>query len=147
MLEGKAVTGRRIKAYLVDTLIMLSMWLVGMVVGLGLGAAAIPFMQESEKFVPMIFTAWGGAFLGIGIGGIWFLIRDGFGGQSFGKRLFGLRVVSIATGEPAGKVDSFVRNIFQVINPLNLVEMIMLFADADAQRLGDKVRGLKVVGE
>lgn len=147
MLEGKAVIGKRIMAYLVDSLVMLGCWLLLAAAGAALGACVIPFMNEAEKFAPLIFGIAIGGSLGLLLGMCWFLVKDGFGGRSIGKKMFGLRVVKIATGEPAGMMDSFVRNLFLIINPLNLVEMIMLFADQDAQRLGDKVRGLKVVGE
>lgn len=147
MLEGKMLIGRRIKAYLVDMVVILGCWFVLAAAGAVLGACAIPFMNEAEKFAPLIFGIAIGGSLGLLLGMCWFLVKDGFGGRSFGKKLFGLKVVKIATGEPAGMLDSFVRNLFLLINPLNLIEYVMIFTDAEAQRLGDKVRGLKVVGE
>lgn len=147
MLEGKAVIGKRIMAYLVDLLVVLGCWFVLAAAGAALGACAIPFMNEAEKFTPLIIGIAVGGSLGLLLGLGWFLVKDGFGGRSFGKKMFGLRVVKIATGEPAGLLDSLVRNLFLIVSPLNLIEYVMIFADAEAQRLGDKVRGLKVVGE
>ena len=62
-------------------------------------------------------------------------------GQSFAKQLLGVRVVDAKTGRPCTFGQSFVRNIFTILGP---IDWIFIFGDAH-QRLGDKVAGTVVV--
>jgi uncharacterized RDD family membrane protein YckC len=61
-------------------------------------------------------------------------------GQSFAKRWLGIRVVG-ASGAPCTFGQSFVRNIFTILGP---IDWIFIF-DERRQRLGDKVAGTVVV--
>ena len=71
------------------------------------------------------------------------LLADGLeGGQSFGKRLVGIRVVSMGTGAPCSFGQSFVRNLLLMI--LGPIDWIFIFGDR-RQRLGDKAAGTIVV--
>jgi uncharacterized RDD family membrane protein YckC len=71
------------------------------------------------------------------------LFADGLeGGQSWGKRMVGIRVVSMQTGAPCSFGQSFVRNLLLMI--LGPIDWIFIFGDR-RQRLGDKAAGTIVV--
>ena len=71
------------------------------------------------------------------------LLADGLkGGQSFGKRMVGILVVSMETGAPCSFGQSFVRNLLLMI--LGPIDWIFIFGDR-RQRLGDKAAGTIVV--
>ena len=71
------------------------------------------------------------------------LLADGLeGGQSYGKRLVGIRVVSMRTGAPCSFGQSFVRNLLLMI--LGPIDWIFIFG-ARRQRLGDKAAGTIVI--
>ncbi len=72
-------------------------------------------------------------------------------GQTPGKRVMGLRVVS-ATGGPAPAAAIVVRNVLRIVDglPLIVVEVlggIAMFASRRAQRIGDLAAGTVVVQE
>ena len=80
------------------------------------------------------------------LGAVWSLfylfLADGLHeGQSFAKQWLGVRVVDKTTGAPCTFGQSFVRNIFTVLGP---IDWIFIFGDAH-QRLGDKAAGTIVV--
>lgn len=71
------------------------------------------------------------------------------GGQSPGKRMAGLRVISV-DGRPLTFTQSLVRNIIRVVDMIPLfysVGLIAVFLSQRAQRLGDMVAGTIVVKE
>ena len=64
-----------------------------------------------------------------------------YDGQSFAKRWLGIRVVDAKTGEPCTWGDSFIRNVFSILGP---IDWIFIFGE-NHQRLGDKAAGTVVV--
>jgi uncharacterized RDD family membrane protein YckC len=87
------------------------------------------------SFVPIVAAA----ILGV----LYTLLADGLeGGQSFGKRLVGIRVVSMTTGAPCTFGQSFVRNLLLML--LGPIDWIFIFGERH-QRLGDKAGGTIVV--
>jgi len=71
------------------------------------------------------------------------LLADGLeGGQSYGKRMVGIRVVSMQTGAPCSFGQSFIRNLLLMI--LGPIDWIFIFGDR-RQRLGDKAAGTIVI--
>jgi uncharacterized RDD family membrane protein YckC len=72
---------------------------------------------------------------------LYFLFADGMHGQSFAKRWVGTRVVDADTGAPCTWGDSFIRNLFRILGP---IDGIFIFGD-EHQRLGDKAAGTAVV--
>lgn len=67
--------------------------------------------------------------------------KDCIRGRSIAKRLFRLQVINNETGEPAGPLKCFIRNLFCVLWPL---EALITFFQP-ARRLGDMVAGTRVV--
>jgi len=64
-----------------------------------------------------------------------------YAGQSFAKRWLGIRVVDAKTGEPCTWGDSFIRNVFSILGP---IDWIFIFGE-NHQRLGDKAAGTVVI--
>jgi len=103
--------------------------------------------------------------VGILMGATYIFIADGLsGGQSLGKRLTGLRVVNVDSGEPITFKDSMVRNVhlsviflFSIVPVLGwvviitvgliviLFEMYYCIVDVDGYRVGDLAAGTEVV--
>ena len=74
---------------------------------------------------------------------LYHLLADGLdGGQSIGKRLVGIRVVSAETGAPCTFGQSFIRNFLLAI--LGPIDWIFIFGER-RQRLGDKAAGTIVI--
>ncbi len=76
----------------------------------------------------------------------WMLFYLGFadafnGGQSFAKQWLGTRVVDADTGGPCTWGDSFIRNIFTILGP---IDWVFIFGEKH-QRLGDKAAGTAVI--
>ena len=63
------------------------------------------------------------------------------GGQSFAKQWLGTRVVDARSGAPCTWGDSFIRNLFSILGP---IDALFIFGD-DQQRLGDKAAGTAVI--
>lgn len=112
--------------------------------------------QVADGFIgiaPLILTVIVGSFddgLGrvfgiasLGWAVFYYFLADGLhGGQSYGKRWLGMRVVSAETGEPCTFFQSFIRNLLlAVLGPL---DWIFIFG-ARHQRVGDMVAGTVVV--
>ncbi|MDO9574619.1 MAG: RDD family protein [Candidatus Contubernalis sp.] len=93
---------------------------------------------------------------------IWFiaynLLRDSFGkGQSFGKKIFGLKVIKLDNGLPCRPGDSFMRNLpgfgFILLNlilpiftfPFLLIEPVTILKSEKGQRIGDRWARTQVV--
>jgi uncharacterized RDD family membrane protein YckC len=86
----------------------------------------------------------------IAIGGAYLLLRDCvLPGQSVGKFLFGVRVLSLANGRPCSRLQSAQRNFILVVPGLNVVavglETLAAARDPQGQRLGDKLANTQVV--
>jgi len=67
------------------------------------------------------------------------LFRDAVGrGSSFGKRVLGLRLVDLRTGELCSASRVWLRNITDVVPILNLIDFILMCVDTRGQKLMDK---------
>ena len=143
---------RRLPAYLVDVGIR-----AGVVVGL--------------SFAVVFFGLFGDMGAGVGLGALliaWFVLSWFYGGlfealwngQTPGKRLFGLRVLSI-DGRPINAMQAILRNILRDVDawpvafgyggpvtiPLYMVGLLTMAANDRYQRLGDLACGTMVVVE
>jgi uncharacterized RDD family membrane protein YckC len=87
----------------------------------------------------------------IAVGAAYLLLRDALfiPGQSVGKFLFGLRVISLASGHPCGRLHSAQRNFILLVPGLNVVatvfETVAVARDPQGQRLGDTLANTQVV--
>jgi uncharacterized RDD family membrane protein YckC len=105
--------------------------------------AAVPVM--AGLLVTALLSRVGIALIVVGIlfAVLYHLLADGLeGGQSIGKRLVGIRVVSVRTGEPCTFGQSFLRNL--VLTLLGPIDWIFILGER-RQRLGDKAAGTIVV--
>ena len=73
----------------------------------------------------------------------YFLMRDGFRRGSLGKRVCGLRVVDVRSGEPCRPLQSLVRNLILIV--IGAADLIVPFFRSDGRRIGDTVAGTVVV--
>jgi uncharacterized RDD family membrane protein YckC len=86
--------------------------------------------------------------IGIALAWGYLMLSDGLkNGQSLGKRLMGIRVVTVADGEPCTFGGSFSRNILMVIPVINFLDMLAIFVTKDNRRLGDLNAKTKVIYE
>ena len=82
-------------------------------------------------------------------GGLYLLLRDSVQGQSLGKLLFGLVVISLETGRPATLTHSLRRNLLFLLPGANVaaafLETMTLVRDVQGQRLGDRLAHTMVI--
>lgn len=115
--------------------------LMGQILDGLVAAAPVLFLvvipRDSEVLARVLALAW--------IGWVFFniLLADGLsGGQSFGKRMIGIRVVDAESGAPCTFGQSFARNLLlSILGPL---DWVFIFG-AKHQRLGDIAAGTIVV--
>ena len=72
------------------------------------------------------------------------LLRDGFNGQSPGKKVLGLQVINTVTGVPIRFGDSFKRNLILIVPVLPIVVAVQIFT-ANGMRIGDEWAQTKVI--
>lgn len=140
-----ASIGSRFLALAVDTLIQTGATVALAAVGFGL---LIAFSLAFERFSPWILAA---AFL------IYFLIYQAYfaifeavwNGQTPGKRLVGLRVISV-TGRPISVFEAILRNVVRIADQMPgiyAIGIVSVFVTERNQRLGDLAAGTVVVHE
>lgn len=82
-------------------------------------------------------------------GAAYLLLRDAIAGQSIGKFLFGLVVISLETGRPSSLSGSIRRNALLLLPGANVVAVFLeggtILRDPQGQRLGDKLAQTQVV--
>lgn len=87
--------------------------------------------------------------IGMLINSAWILARDGFAGQSLGKRWKNLMAVNVYSDQPVSFGHSALRNLFLAVPVLGLlmavVEGVLMLRDSDYRRLGDQFAGTTVV--
>lgn len=85
----------------------------------------------------------------LAFGAIYLALRDSIGGQSVGKLLCGLTVISLETGRPVTAAGSVRRNLLLLIPGANVVALFLeartIVHDAQGQRLGDRLALTQVV--
>jgi uncharacterized RDD family membrane protein YckC len=128
-------------------------------------AVAVDTLLQTAVGVAVLLAAIG-VFTALGTGGLWvaaftiiaaFLIFYGYfaafeafwHGQTPGKRLVGLRVLS-ASGRPIRVDEALIRNLLRIVDQLPgvyAVGILTMLASARSQRLGDLAAGTVVVHE
>jgi uncharacterized RDD family membrane protein YckC len=82
-------------------------------------------------------------------GAAYLLCRDAMRGQSIGKLVFGLVVISLETGRPASLAASLRRNALFLLPGANVVAIFLegatIARDPQGQRLGDRLAQTQVV--
>jgi len=127
-----ADTGKRILAFFIDHIS-----LTGLMVLLAFALLGDKFgsMQPNKFMVGMSIVFIPGFFI--------YFAKDSFGGMSFGKRMLGIMVRS---ANDKNEIPSFgrlfLRNLTIILWP---VECLVLLADSNKQRLGDKLASTVVV--
>lgn len=140
-----ATIGSRFLALTIDTLIQLGTTLL--VVGLGLGVTWLTRTRWAAA------ETWVSAVLVI----VWFLLMNAYfaffetvwNGQTPGKRVIGLRVISI-TGRPLSPYEAILRNVVRIADQLPgtyAVGIVVIFITERSQRLGDLAAATVVVHE
>jgi uncharacterized RDD family membrane protein YckC len=129
--------GTRVGAMLLDHIFMTIMAMVFFIPGMVVtftNAFKIDHTPEStDMFGGMIYLSIVGFAL--------YLCKDCINGRSLAKRLLKLQVVDNVTGEAASPLKCFVRNIFIIIWP---IEVIVGLTNT-SRRLGDRAAGTKLV--
>ena len=121
-----APIGKRFTAQFIDELIA-----IGGGYSLVLGLKELVGSESNTPFLAMIFFVW-----------LYTLFADGmFKGQSIGKKLMNLYVVSNEMEQPCTYLQSFVRNSTY---PLGIFDLIFLFGK-ERRRLGDRLASTKVL--
>jgi uncharacterized RDD family membrane protein YckC len=132
---------RRLPAYLIDLLIRWVIAVAGLIVlGVVFGIGGVPGLGIGLSFVLWFLLAWfyGGVF------------ETYFNGQTPGKRLLRIRVVTIE-GHPIGGLQAVLRNILRIVDAQPVFSYLVGLGAAALndrfQRLGDIVCGTMVVVE
>lgn len=118
--------------HIVMTFILVPFFIILMILlQLGLGELYSDFIGSNLRNGYMIFMF---VFM------IYFL-KDSYRGKSIGKRLIGLQVINIETGQPANSFQCFIRNLLIPIWPLEV--LISIFSPT--RRMGDLIANTKVL--
>ena len=138
-MEVQDVIGRRIGAAVIDAaVIILLLLLVGALFGDDAGADA----SASQRLGPL------DSLLFLGLTFLYYWGTEASSGQTLGKRVLGLKVVSADGGPPTGRAI-VVRNIVRFVDALPFLYIagaIAVFATGERrQRLGDLAAKTRVV--
>jgi uncharacterized RDD family membrane protein YckC len=137
--EGVHVTGRRIWATIVD--------------GLILGAAFTVMVMLFGNFTNVGYANWNGSMpafpsllYAAGVV-LYYVLLEGYLGQTFGKMLLGIKVVREDNGEVPGLGGATIRTLLRLIDGLfsYLVAFISVQISGKNQRLGDMAAHTLVV--
>jgi uncharacterized RDD family membrane protein YckC/RNA polymerase subunit RPABC4/transcription elongation factor Spt4 len=143
---NKAPLGKRFLAYLLDSLIIIVLFLPALFFLFGYIASLVSSqyydVNPSNLFLGLLLLLLP----------LWYgLIKDGLGeGQSWGKSAVDLMVVNVNTNEPCSKLNSTGRNIlFSIIWAIPyigaLTEIIMVFANPEGRKLSDLGASTQVI--
>ena len=139
MQEDVHVTGRRILAILVDGVVLgIPFWLISALFGTtsaSYGGSASASMSGSRTLIYVVI------FL------LYYILMEGYLGQTVGKMLLGIKVVREDTDEVPGLGAATIRTLLRIIDGLfgYLVGFIAVMASAKRQRLGDMAAHTLVV--
>lgn len=130
---------RRIFAILIDTVLMIAVFLVVLLALTFLNYN--PFYASETQYEDqiMLLAIFGGIFM------FYFLFRDGFTRNgSFGKKVAHIYISAVKTGRPCGVIRSFVRNLFLLIPPLPLIDLFIILFSRSGRRVGDYIAGTMI---
>ena len=131
-------TGTRVGAMLLDhlfmTMIAMVFFIPGMISGFA-GAFNVSHEQTSPDFM-----SGGLGYLSM-LGFAIYFCKDCISGRSIAKRILKLQVVDNSTGQIASPLKCFIRNLFCILWP---IEVIVAMTNTN-RRLGDRIAGTKLV--
>lgn len=132
------VTGRRVLAIIVDT-VLLS--IVGIVMSVLFGSGTTEGASASFSLTGLPAVVY---FLIIAL---YFILLEGTAGQTVGKMLLGIQVLKEDTGQPPGMGGATLRTLLRIVDGFlfYLVGFIIVLISGKNQRLGDMVAGTLVV--
>jgi uncharacterized RDD family membrane protein YckC len=139
-MEAIHVTGRRVVATIIDGLFLgVVYWLVALAFG------DIRTEGEAANWVadlPVVASIAYGLFV---VG--YYVLLEGYLGQTLGKMATGIKVVAEATGQAPGIAAALVRTLLRIIDGLlaYTVAFVTVLASAKRQRLGDMAARTLVV--
>ncbi|WP_412983932.1 RDD family protein [Pontimicrobium sp. IMCC45349] len=135
--EQKTNAGTRIGSMLLDHIAMTFIAMIFFIPGMISGFSAA-FEINHEQTNPDIFG--GLSYVGL-IGFTLYFCKDCINGRSIAKRALKLQVVENKSGNVASPIRCFVRNIFCILWP---IEVIVTLA-SPSRRIGDMVAGTRVI--
>lgn len=132
------VTGRRVLATIVDGIVLTAgFWVMSALFGTtsvegGQVGASLSGLAALGSFI-LVFA--------------YYILLEGFLGQTLGKMLLGIKVVKEGTGEVPGLGAATIRTLLRIIDSLffYLVAFIAVLASQQNKRLGDMVAHTLVV--
>jgi uncharacterized RDD family membrane protein YckC len=138
--EATRVTGRRVVATIIDGLIFgVAYWLLALAFG------DIRTEGEAANWVANLPAAASVAYGLLVIG--YYLLLEGYLGQTVGKMAVGIKVVAEATGQAPGIAAAAIRTLLRIIDGLfsYAVAFVTVLASDKRQRLGDMAAHTLVV--
>jgi uncharacterized RDD family membrane protein YckC len=135
--EQKTNAGTRIGSMLLDHIAMTFIAMIFFVPGM-ISGFSTAFEINHEQTNPDIFG--GLSYVGL-IGFALYFCKDCINGRSIAKRALKLQVVDNKSGKVASPIKCFVRNIFCILWP---IEVIVTLANP-SRRIGDMVAGTRVI--
>ncbi|MGB8191715.1 MAG: RDD family protein [Chitinophagaceae bacterium] len=135
LLHNKLSIGARLSAMFLDHIIMCAIAMPFFLLGIG-GMFSTLFDAHAQELDVNTFNIYV-SIIGLSL----YFSKDCFQGRSLAKRALKQQVVDNATGEPASPMKCFIRNIFILIWP---VEVIVTFGSPQ-RRIGDRIAGTKVM--
>jgi len=137
--EDVHVTGRRILATLVDGLVF-GLFYIVMAMLFGTITTGGPFYWEAT--LPALPTVVYGVLVVL-----YYILLEGYLGQTVGKMLFGIMVVREDNGEVPGLGAATVRTLLRIVDGLfsYLVAFVAVLVSEKRQRLGDMAANTLVV--
>ncbi len=133
------VTGRRILALLID----------GILLGIVFGVLSVLFGSASASGGQASASLSGvSSLIFFVIGVLYWVLMEGYLGQTLGKMALGIKVVRADDGKVPGVGKAFIRNLLRIVDELPvfyLVGFIAILASSKNQRLGDMAAGTLVV--
>lgn len=142
--------GRRVGAFIIDFapsyigLIFMYVWYFQFIFQL-VGAAQTQSFPRIDLANPILIIGIVIVFLGYAYI-IWNrYLLDGRRGQSLGKRMFKIKLISEATGEPTGALNAFLRDLLHTLDGMAYVGYLWPLWDDKRQTFADKLMHTLVV--
>jgi uncharacterized RDD family membrane protein YckC len=97
-----------------------------------------------------VLPGWlgGKAFIvGMTLGVLYIVFRDGWNGQSIGKRIFKIQVVRKRDRKPIGFFMAFCRGFLTSLPVLGWIDFVLTTFTANSQRFTDKILGTELISK